>query len=281
MPTVMVNVEQAQAWNGAGSRHWLTHEDRYNASVSRYERRLQQAAAVAGTDRVLDVGCGCGESTRNAARAAASGTALGVDLSNLMIARARDRAAAEGFANARFEQADAQVHPFEPAGFDVVISRFGAMFFVDPLTAFRNIAAGMRPGGRLVVLSWQAFPRNEWLVRIRAALAAGRVLPDPPLGVPGPFGLADPDATRSILTTSGFAEIAVADITEAMWLGADTEDAIGFLTGLGYVRGLLDGVETEAAARAMDRLRATLSAHQTQAGILLGSAALLVTGRRS
>jgi SAM-dependent methyltransferase len=113
------------------------------------------------TDRILDIGCRTGQTTRDAARAAVEGSALAVDLSSEMIALARRLAAAEGVANARFEQADVQIHPFAPAAFDVAIPRTGAMFFGDPVAAFRNIAGALRPSCRLALMAWQELARNE------------------------------------------------------------------------------------------------------------------------
>ena len=128
----------------------------YDAELSRYNVRLRAAADVRTADRVLDIGCGTGQTTRDAARAATSGSALGVDLSRPMVDRARLLSAQEGILNVNFELADAQVHPFAPKDFTVGLSRFGTMFFTDPVAAFTNIGRALRPGARLVQLVWQA-----------------------------------------------------------------------------------------------------------------------------
>ncbi len=280
MPPEIVNAEQAAAWQGEEA-HWVAHEARYDAAVRRYSGRLRAAAPVAAGDRVLDVGCGCGETTRDAARAAIAGSALGVDLSAAMIARARERGRAEGLPNVRFEQADAQVYPFAAAAFDLAISRFGAMFFGDPVAAFRNVGRALRPGGRLALLAWQELGQNDWLLVLRGALAMGRTLPQPPVGAAGPFGLADPGAARRILTDAGYAAIAIEAVREPLCFGADADDALGFLRGQGAIRGLLNGLDEATTARALDALRATLAAHATADGVLLGSAAWLITARRA
>ena len=178
----IANVEMAEAWDGPEGDHWTEQADRYESIGPEYWNRLAQAIDIQVDDHVLDVGCGTGRSTREAARIATSGSAVGVDLSRRMLERAREIARAEGLTNVRFERADAQVHPFPAAAFDVVVSSFGAMFFADAAAAFTNLARSMRPRGRLGVLAWQELEANEWLCEIRAALAAGRDLPTPQPG---------------------------------------------------------------------------------------------------
>src|SRR6185436_15773820 len=140
MKPKIANVDQAEAWDGSDAELWVEFEDQFNASMARYRPLLPDPTLILRGDRVLDIGCGCGESTRDAARLAHPGAVLGVDLSARMLERARKRARDEGLANVRFEQADAEVHAFAAAAFDVAISRFGVMFFGQPVTAFRNIA---------------------------------------------------------------------------------------------------------------------------------------------
>jgi SAM-dependent methyltransferase len=280
MATEIVNVDQARAWQGE-EEHWVEHEERYDAGVRRHGLRLYAAARIAAADQVLDVGCGCGQVTRDAARAAPAGSALGVDLSARMIARARERARAERLANARFEQADAQVYSFEAGAYDLALSRFGGMFFGDPVAAFRNVGRALRPGGRLALVAWQALDQNEWLLAVRGALAAGRTLPAPPVGTPGPFGLADPARAWGILVDAGFEAVAVEAVEEPIWLGTDGADAFGYLRTMGVTRGLLNDLDEATAARALDTLRETLAAHATADGVLFGSAAWLITARRA
>src|SRR5437773_4952744 len=157
------NTAQAQAWNGDQGRHFVAENARHERMLETHTARLLEAAKIQRADSVLDVGCGCGETTMRAARAAWRGHALGVDLSAVMLAEARRLAASEGIGNAGFEQADAQTHPFPAAGFDVALSRFGVMFFDDPPAAFANIAAALRRGGRLAFVCWQEPGRIEYL----------------------------------------------------------------------------------------------------------------------
>src|ERR687893_824455 len=169
-----LNAEMASAWNGEEGEDWAARADRFDAASAAFDAGLLDAAAVGAADRVLDVGCGAGVSTRAAARVAVDGHATGIDVSAPLLAGARRRSAAAGLTNTTFVQGDAQVHPFGSAAFDVALSRFGAMFFGDPVAAFTNLARALHPGGRLAVLSWQPPARNEWLLLLRRALAAGR-----------------------------------------------------------------------------------------------------------
>jgi len=141
----VTNIQQAEAWNGYEGRHWADNQTRWDAVADGINPHLFAAAAIGVDDRILDIGCGNGRTTRLAASLAARGRAVGVDLSAPMLARARASAEADGLANVEFRQADAQVHPFERAAFDVAMSRGGVMFFADPVTAFHNIGTALRP----------------------------------------------------------------------------------------------------------------------------------------
>lgn len=279
-PVDQANAEQFRAWNGDDVRHWVTHIDRYEAASARFDPWLLGAAGISATDRVLDVGCGAGISSSAAARAAVDGHVVGLDLSAPLLDLARRRTQAAGLTNATFLQGDAQVHPFEPAAFDVVLSRFGVMFFGDPSAAFANIATAVRPGGRLAMLAWQGLDRNEWLGILFDTLAAGRRLPVPPVGAPGPFGLADPDTVRRILEGAGFERVDFADVREPETVGSDVDDAYAFITSLGPTRGLLAGLDEDDRASALSALRARLADRAGPDGVLLGAAAWLITAVR-
>ncbi len=203
---------------------------------------------------------------------------LGVDLSGQMIELARRLAAGQGIANARFEQADAQIHPFPAASFDVAISRTGTMFFGDPTAAFANIARALRPGGRLAMLVWQGPEVNEWIRELTGALAAGRELPVPPSGAPGPFAQADPGAARAVLAAAGFTHIEVDGLRQPMWFGTGAEDAHTFVQEL--MGWMLQGLDDNRRGRALDNLRATLSAHDTCRGVLYQSGTWLICATR-
>ena len=248
----------------------------YDAELRRHNEVLRRAAGVRAHDHVLDIGCGAGQTTRQAGRAAHAGSALGVDVSAAAVARARELTAAEGPANVTFEQADAQTHRFPPERFDLAMSRFGTMFFDDPVAAFAGIGRALRPAGRLVMMVWQAAERNEWDVALRRALAAGGAA----AGGPDPFSLADPPVVREILHTAGFTGVTVTDVHEPVHYGPDVAAALDWVRGFACTRAALDGLDPDAAARAEQRLRRTLAGHLGADGVRFDSRAWLVTARR-
>ena len=259
------NVDQLGYWDGASGAYWAARAARFDEGVAAYQPHLLAAADIGPGDEVLDVGCGSGRTTRDAARLAVGGHALGVDLSTPMLALATELAAREGVGNVRFEQADAQVHPFPEAHFDVVVSRNGVLFFGDLPAAFANLARAMRPGGRLALMVWQAPERNEWTRALRSAFA---------LGSSAPGVLTDQDRTRDLLRD--FRDVAIEGHEEDMYFGADVDDAVDFVTGQ-FASAIAKLDDPDGAVEA---LRSDMAAHLTADGVRYGSAAWLVTARR-
>ena len=277
----VANTEQAEAWNGEEGAHWAAHQDRYDAMGGAFTEHLLSAAAITESDVVLDVGCGNGQTTRVAARRASHGRAVGLDLSGPMLERARATAAGEGVTNVMFEQGDAQVHPLPAATFDVAMSRFGVMFFADPIAAFANIGAAIRAGGRLAFVCWQDLTRNEWLMVPAGAALEFVELPDlggP--GAPGPFSLADPERVRAILRDANFVDVQVDSVDAAMRLGDDAADAVAFLRGTGMARALLDKADERTATRAFEAVGEALRPYEQPGGVYLTGTAWVVTARR-
>ena len=260
--------------------------DHYDAELRAHHERLRAALLLSPADHVLDIGCGTGQATRDAARAAPLGSGLGVDTSEQMLERARSRSADEGVSNLAFERGDAQIHPLPAAHFDLIISRFGTMFFADPVAAFTHLARAARPGARLVMLVWQAEERNEWATAIRQALAGGvGWAPAAAHAVPAaesrldPFSLSDPELVRSILGAAGFVEVGLADVREPVYYGPDAAAALELVRDMKQPRQLLARLDAGAAERALVRLREALAAHETDRGVLFDSRAWLVTAR--
>ncbi|MFI7004915.1 class I SAM-dependent methyltransferase [Streptomyces sp. NPDC050145] len=262
----IVNAEQAQAWNGPEGVHWARHQDRWNAVNGGFDEPLLDAARIAADGRTLDVGCGAGRTTRLAALRAPQGHALGLDLSAPMLAEARASAEREGATNVRFTQGDAQTYPFEPGSFDTAISRYGVMFFADPVAAFANVARALRPGGRLAFVVPADAALNEWvtaMATLRDLLPVGDFGRP---GQPGMFSLAAPDRVRDILTSAGFTGITLTR-TEAygIW-GHGAEDAAEFLLGTGPGRHLMEQADADAREAARRTLTDHLRGHEAMDG---------------
>lgn len=272
------NTDQLRAWDGQTGDYWTEQAERFDAGVAGYQKHLLAAAAIEPASRVLDIGCGSGRTTRDAARLAPAGSALGVDLSARQLELARRLTGRDGLTNVTFEQADAQNHPFPAGSFDVAVSRHGVMFFGDSLAAFQNIARASRPGGRMALLVWQAFDRNEWVSSFFRALFVGREVPVPPSDAPGPFRLAEPDDVRELLAAAGFDDVRLTGLSEPMYFGSDVDDASRYVVGnFGWA---LDGLDPAGEARALDALRADLAAHRGPGGVTYDSACWLVEARR-
>jgi SAM-dependent methyltransferase len=268
--THIVNTAQSEAWNGYEGEHWADHADRYDAVNSGINEPLLAAAKIGPGDRILDIGCGNGQLTRAAARRAASAT--GVDLSGPMLARARLLAEAEGVRNVSFEQGDAQVFGFAPGSYEVAISRFGIMFFADPVAAFTNVARALGPGGRLAV-AVPAMADSE-ISGVFAAAAAH--LPGFEAGH-GFSVFADPAATAELLGAAGFAGVGnELVVTDSVW-GADVDEATEFVVGWGPVRyhRLRNDFGTDGEVRAA--VAAALAPYAGDGPVRLRAASRLVT----
>ncbi|AOO84885.1 class I SAM-dependent methyltransferase [Bosea vaviloviae] len=254
----------------------LDRADFYDAELRRHNEHFRAAVNAGIRDRVLDIGCGAGQTTREAARVAVEGSVVGVDVSAEMLDVARRRSAEEGLRNVGFEQGDAQVQAFPAAHFDLCISRFGVMFFGDPAAAFANIGRTMRPGARLVLMVWQSREHNEWATTIQRALAPGTIA-----SAGAAFSLSDPAVATGILTTAGFASIGFAEVHEPVFYGPDVDAACDAVTGLGFAKEARAGVDAAAANKALQRLRALLNAHLAADGVLFGSRAWIITAHRT
>lgn len=274
-----MNQAQIDHWNGPEAQRWVELQDRYDRQLEPFADVLLDASGLSGRDSVLDLGCGCGATTRRAARQ--SERAVGVDISNPMLERARATAISEGVANVEFVQADVQTHAFD-VSFDVAISRFGVMFFDDPHAAFANVASALEPAGRLAFVCWQELARNDWL--LLPGLAAAQYLPLPEQsGGPGPFSLADRDALDALLQSAGFTAIDIASYEVPMLLGGGgtIDETLSFLLNSGMARAMFDGAAPADAQLATAAARHVLQEHYEEDGVRLGAASWVVTARRA
>lgn len=218
----------AEAWDGPVGAHWAEHQDHYDAMLSGFNDALFAAAAIGERDRVLDIGCGSGQTTRLAARIASRGSVVGVDISRPLIERAR--ASTE---NARivYELGDAQTHPFPAAGYDVAVSRGGVMFFADHTAAFAHIGGALRPGGRLAFICPQPAKPDGEEARTLGLIGSLTGKPDRRTGqVMRAMGsLSDPARLHEVLGGAGFEKVTVTPAGGSTVWGRDAADAVDFL----------------------------------------------------
>ena len=266
-------------WEASEGEHWATNADRYTRMLAGFGDIVTTAGAYAAGERVLDVGCGNGDLTLAAARAVGgSGSVHGVDLSPAMLAVAAGRATEEGLYNITFDAADAGTFQPEVAGFDVVVSRFGVMFFDDPTAAFAHIRSLMAPGGRLAFVCWQDLFSNDWMIVPGAAVAEVLPLPvgDDPTA-PGAFAFADADRITDILTAAGFTEASTSPATAQLWMGDNAVEAAHFMRTTGLGRAVFADAPPELEEEAVARATASLVPYESASGVLIGGAAWLVT----
>jgi len=276
------NAEQRAYWNRDEARHWVDQQRRYDKMLEPFGSAVLAAASITATEHVLDIGCGSGAITRLAARAAREGAALGIDLSEAMVERASDTARTEAVENVRFDVDDAQTRAFG-AIYDCVISRFGVMFFDDPVAAFTNIRRALRPGGRVAAVVWQELAANSWMmVPVSAALAHVPALALGEPGAPGPYALADPDRVRAIFDGAGFSDCSIESFRSPMLVGGhgNVDEAVEFLFNTGMGQGLLGDASPELRTQVIDAVHEALWAFATPDGVRLDGAAWIVTAKR-
>ena len=280
------NIGMVEFWNGEAPGKWVLFQESMDQSMAPLGAAAMEAIGITTGDRVIDVGCGCGGTSLDiSSRVGADGRVFGLDISEPMLALARDRALEGPYGNVTLSLADAQTHSFEPGAHDVVFSRFGVMFFDRPVAAFENLKASLVEGGRIGFICWQAGKKNAW-VRIPAEVAAAHVpLPSPPPpDSPGEFGFADREFVHRILDAAGFEDISIIDHTLPMLMsgGTTVEDVVTFLTAMGpMARAIAEaGAGEDDVNRIKDDLRQALAAYETDDGIVMECATWIVTARK-
>ena len=246
--------EQAKLWNGLAGRAWIETQESLDRMLKPFENLLVEAVSLGPVGRVLDVGCGTGGTTLAVARLpAAKGRTTGVDISETMIAAARLRAEREN-ATASFICADAQVHEFQPAGFDTIISRFGVMFFADSIRAFANLRRAATDNAVLRFVAWRSAPENPFMTT--AELAAAPLLPDLPArqpDAPGQFAFANERRVHTILKKSGWTGIEIRPIDVACTMAE--KELITYLTRFGPVGRILQEMDDRTRAQVIETAR--------------------------
>jgi ubiquinone/menaquinone biosynthesis C-methylase UbiE len=231
------NEETQEAWNGVLFDRFVQYPDLIIRGLGAHGAEAIRRNPPRPGDRVLDIGCGFGDSTQHLAELVAGprGEALGVDVAERFIEQAREEAALAGIQNVRFEVRDVEMTAFERR-FDYAFSRFGTMFFANPVAALRNVRRALLPGGRLNMVVWRRKLDNEWLHRAEQVVEQFVTEPDEsdePTCGPGPFSMADADTTSHILLNAGFEDIALRRCDLPMLIGHDLDNAVAFNMALG------------------------------------------------
>ncbi|MBL9097025.1 MAG: class I SAM-dependent methyltransferase [Alphaproteobacteria bacterium] len=271
------NADQIAFWNGEAGEKWVKSQDRLDKMLAGISDEIVKTARAAPGEAILDIGCGCGETSLRLAKTA--GRVVGIDISRPMLARAAQRAKDAGIANFKAIEADASDHSFG-AEFDLLFSRFGVMFFADPDRAFANLRKSLKPGGRLAFVCWRDWRDNEW-ARVPIAAARPHLPPQPPMGPedPGPFAFADLARLRRILSSGGFDEITARPFDTQMHLGADHEEALAHTQEFGPVARMMAAASDAEKAKAVAALSAALKPFADRKPFTLGGAVWIVTAR--
>src|SRR5690348_4849683 len=275
------NADQIAYWNGPGGERWSDRQAATDLLLAPVARLLIDRAAVQAGERVIDVGCGCGStSIALAGQVAPTGFVLGIDISAPMLARAR-QLKPEGLP-VGFELADATVYPFEPASFDVLVSRFGVMFFAEPAVSFANLRRALRPQGRVAFACWREPRDNSWAMTPLQAVY--RHVPKlPPMGPddPGPFAFAAEERVQRILREAGYQAIAMerCDLMLDVAQGGGLDAAVRSVLEIGPASRALDGHPPDVREAAMNSIREALAPFVQGGSVALPGSVWIVTAR--
>ncbi len=276
------NAEQAVYWNENAGPKWVEHQATMDARLGPITDELLIRAATRPGETVMDIGCGSGATTAPLAEAVGeSGRVTGIDISETMLAAARERC--RGLAQVHFENTDAQVHPFAEGSFDLLFSRFGVMFFSDPYAAFENLARSLRPGGRLHFVCWAPVDQNPWFtVPLEVAKRhLGKPTPKPPRA-PGPLAFSEAEYVADILKHAGFEELVIDPFESAMVSSETPEQQAELFLKLGPAARLIAEREPtrETLHTLATELAGELARYQGDQGISLGATVYYVSAKR-
>ena len=277
----MANDEQARFWNETGGPSWVANEAWFDTMLEPYEAKLESAAAATGAEYVLDVGCGFGTTTLAMARAVGEeGRVVAYDISEVMAERVRSRATAAGLTNVLVQVGDVQTDPLPAAQFHLAVSRYGVMFFDDPVAAFTNVRQSLLTGGRLAFTCWQARSRNEFATAVWQAVAPPGSAITPVQG-PGPFAFGDEGFVAEVLSAAGFVDVRLEPFAAPVVMGggAGLDAALQQCSGMSEASRILASLDEPGRTAAVGRLRDMLSAHLIDGAVRLGAMAWIVTAR--
>jgi SAM-dependent methyltransferase len=277
--TGLPNVQMRNNWDGENGARWAANETEHDRSTREFRDHFIETADITQGMRVLDFGCGCGATTREAARRAVNGYVVGIDLSSPMVERARELAAAESLTNLEFRHGDVQVASFEGSAYDLVMSQFGSMFFEDTVKAFANLLGAAKPGARLHLFAWPPREPDDLTSRLADALAFGRDVDLPQVGEPSPLGLADVAQATGWLTDAGWVD---SDVERVRLSSAydDVDSAFAHMSNFGRAFELMQGLSDEQRPVALARLRDVIESYDTPDGVRIPRDVFVYRARR-
>ena len=277
------NADQIAYWNGPAGQRWTDRQAVQDVLLAPVSDLLIDRARVGAGERVVDVGCGCGSTTiALAQRTGPAGHVLGIDISAPMLARARQ--VAPPGSPVDFVLADATVYPFDPAGFDLLTSRFGVMFFAEPAVSFANMRNGLKPSGRLAFACWREPRENPWMMApMQAVWRHVPKLPPPGPEEPGPFAFASEARVHRILGEAGFSGIAMepCQLTLDVAVGRGLDAAVEAVVEIGPASRALEGHPEEVRVAAKNSVREALAPFVVGQTVPLGGSIWIVTARAS
>lgn len=282
-PEQVFNEDQRTRWNGIDGEYWVSNQDRLDRTLAPITQPLLDFAEPRVGSTVIDVGCGCGATTIELARRVGpTGRVLGLDVSEPMLALAADRL--KEFPHASCLLGDAAQLPLDQVNAELIISRFGVMFFGDPAAAFANLRSGLSSKGRLRFACWRPIHENPWLqLPLHAVYEHAPRLPKPDPEEPGPFSFADPTRVTRILITAGFTtpSFTPLDIQMDIAAGGSIEDAVLQSASMGPAKRALAEQSEDIRAAALDAIRRVLTPYATPHGVSLAGAVWLVAADRA
>jgi len=283
----MTNDDMNEYWNGSGGEKWIRFQHIMDKSLMPFGLKVMEALELSSGEKIVDIGCGCGATSFDMALNVGShGHVKGIDISEPILQEARSRAQLHKYHKVQnivtFEQADAQNHQFDSSTFDVIFSRFGVMFFDDPVTAFVNIRKALKPGGRLGFVCWQTAKNNQWVSVPLNVVAEHMPLP-PPADESGPFSLGDIDRLQRILFDAGYSNIEINKYEVPFNIGSNLYEAVSFITQIGPVSAVISqpDVDTETRRSIDAAFHEAFVPYETKYGIQLGASTWIVTAKNS
>ena len=275
------NADQIAYWNGPGGQHWTARQETQDAMLAPVSNILMDRAKAKIGERMIDIGCGCGSTTiALAEKVGPTGRVLGVDISAPMLARARELIPEN--APVEFMLADATVYPFQAGSFDLVVSRFGVMFFAEPVRSFTNIRSALRSGARLTFACWREPRENPWLMTpLQAVYNHVPRLPSVGPEEPGPFAFASEQRVHAILSAAGFVGIAMEpyNLSLDLAVGRGLDAAVESALEIGPASRALEGQPPDLIADAKKSIRSALATFATGQSVRLPAAIWIVSAR--